>query len=92
MLKFLVEEMQVTGKIGLFGRSLGGTIATHIANKYPEHISFLFTDRSLGSLEKMSKASFQGTYTGAILEYLSPHWVLNSYVNFYEAKCFKMMS
>ena len=32
MLKFLVEKLKLTGKIGLFGRSLGGTIATHLAN------------------------------------------------------------
>lgn len=35
MLKFLVEELGVKGKIGCFGRSLGGTMATHIASNYP---------------------------------------------------------
>lgn len=32
MLKFLIEEIGMQGKIGCMGRSLGGTIATHLAN------------------------------------------------------------
>jgi pimeloyl-ACP methyl ester carboxylesterase len=35
VLKFLVEDLCITGKIGCFGRSLGGTMATHLAKNYP---------------------------------------------------------
>jgi dipeptidyl aminopeptidase/acylaminoacyl peptidase len=76
MLKFLVEKIGVTGKIGCFGRSLGGTMATHVAKNYPEFVSFLFVDRSLGNLAKMSQSSFIGKYTPSILELLAPHWVI----------------
>lgn len=34
-LEFLIKELGIKGKIGCFGRSLGGTMATHLANKYP---------------------------------------------------------
>jgi homoserine acetyltransferase len=54
VLKFLLEDLGIEGKIGCFGRSLGGTCATHLAANYPEHISFLFVDRSLGTLKSMS--------------------------------------
>jgi len=35
ILKFLIEDLGIKGKIGCFGRSLGGTMATHIACNYP---------------------------------------------------------
>jgi hypothetical protein len=76
----------------VFGRSLGGTMATHIAFNYPDHISFLFSDRSLGSLDCMVEASLVGKFTKKIFNHFSSNWVINSDVNFYEAKCFKMMT
>jgi len=60
VLKFLLEELGLQGKIGCFGRSLGGTMATHLARYYPQYIDFLLVDRSLGSLKKMSESSFLG--------------------------------
>lgn len=92
MLKFLIEEIGVKGKIGCFGRSIGGTIATHLANNYPEFIDFLFIDRSLGSLNVMSESNFLGDYAPKILNYLSQNWVMESDKNFLEAKCFKMLT
>lgn len=71
VLKFLIEDLGLKGKIGCFGRSLGGTIATHVANSYPDHISFLFVDRSLGSLEKMSESSFLGPWSPTIFKCFS---------------------
>jgi len=53
MLKFCVEDLALQGKIGCFGRSLGGTMASHLAANYPERIKFLFIDRSLGNLMKV---------------------------------------
>lgn len=92
VLKFLIEEIGIKGKIGCFGRSIGGTIATHLAKNYPEYIDFLFIDRSLGSLDVMSESTFLGNYSKKILSYFSQNWVLESDRNFLEAKCFKMLS
>lgn len=80
------------GKIGCFGRSIGGTIATHLANSYPEYVEFLFIDRSLGSLEVMSESSFLGSCSRKILSHFSQNWVLNSDRNFFETKCFKILT
>ena len=32
VLKFVVEELKIEGKIGVYGRSLGGVVATHLAS------------------------------------------------------------
>ena len=71
ILKFLIEEMGIKGKIGCFGRSLGGSMATHLANNYPQYIKFLFVDRSFGSLKRMSLSSFKGRYNKGILKFFS---------------------
>lgn len=74
MLKFLIEDIGVHGKIGCMGRSLGGTIATHLANSYPEFISLLFVDRSLGNLERMSESNFLGDFSKHIYLMFSRNW------------------
>ena len=35
VLKFAIKDLGLQGKIGCFGRSLGGTMASHIAKSYP---------------------------------------------------------
>lgn len=76
MLKFLIEEIGAQGKIGCMGRSLGGTIATHLANFYPEFISFLLVDRSLGNLERMSESNFLGDFSKHIYLMFSRNWIV----------------
>ena len=71
ILKFVIEDLGIKGKIGCFGRSLGGTMATHLARNYPEYVDFLFVDRSLGSLQKMSRSSFKGKYSETIFDCIS---------------------
>jgi len=92
ILKFLIKDLGIKGKIGCFGRSIGGTMATHLANHYSQHIDFLFIDRSLGSLHSISQNIIQGDFSPFLSKYLSNNWVINSDKNFYEAQCFKMLT
>jgi len=36
VLNFAKNKLQVTGPIGVYGRSIGGIAATHLAAKYPD--------------------------------------------------------
>ncbi len=60
ILHFLVKDLHMIGKVGVYGRSLGGVVATHIAAKFPDKIQFLFADRTFGNLESISKRKFLG--------------------------------
>jgi pimeloyl-ACP methyl ester carboxylesterase len=71
---------------------LGGTLATHLASHYPDHISFLFVDRSFGSITNMSKSLMMGDWNHSLFSTFSCRWRLESAHNFYSAKCFKMVS
>lgn len=45
-----VELTKVRGKIGVFGRSIGGITACHLAAKYNDIVELLVIDRSLDEL------------------------------------------
>ena len=92
ILKFLIKDLGIKGKIGVFGRSLGGVMATHLAYNYPHIIDFLFVDRSFGNLQSISESLIVGNKTNFLLEFLSNKWVLESDRHFYEAKCFKILA
>jgi pimeloyl-ACP methyl ester carboxylesterase len=92
ILKFLIKDLGLIGKIGCFGRSLGGTMASHLANNFGEHIDFLFVDRSLGSLQAISQRLILGSYNQSLFNMLTQGWCINNAKNFYEAKCFKMLT
>ena len=92
ILKFLIKDLGLKGQIGVFGRSIGGAMATHLANHYPQYIDFLFVDRSLGSLRTMSQNLMLGEYNMHLLLCFTMNWVIESDKNFYEAKCFKMLT
>jgi fermentation-respiration switch protein FrsA (DUF1100 family) len=61
ILSFLVKDLKIEGKIGVYGRSLGGVVATHLAAKYQNRISFLFADRTFGNLRSISERKFLGS-------------------------------
>ena len=46
ILDFLINELKIRGKIGVYGRSLGGIPSTHLAQKYPDVIKLLIVDRT----------------------------------------------
>jgi alpha/beta superfamily hydrolase len=60
VLKFIINNLGLKGKIGCFGRSLGGAIASHLANYYPKIVEFLFVDRSFGTLDSMVQSFLFG--------------------------------
>jgi pimeloyl-ACP methyl ester carboxylesterase len=47
VLEAAVKKLKLTGKIGVYGRSIGGIAACHLASKYPDLIDVLIVDRSL---------------------------------------------
>ena len=92
VLKFTMKKLGLRGKIGVFGRSLGGSFATHLAANYPKHIEFLMVDRSFSSLEAMGRNALAGSCNGCLLDTLGQGWTMLSAKNFYKAECFKLLT
>ena len=45
-----VKQLNLRGKIGVFGRSIGGITACHLAGKYNDLVELLVIDRSMDEL------------------------------------------
>jgi len=63
--------MQIKGKIGVYGRSLGGVVATHLAATFPFHIDLLIADRTFGSLKTVSVRKFIGLGSSSLFDLIS---------------------
>jgi dienelactone hydrolase len=48
VMQFLVNRIQVKGKIGVYGRSIGGIAASHLVQKFPKIIKCFVGDRTMG--------------------------------------------
>ena len=76
ILDFLVNRLKVRGKIGLYGRSLGGIASCHLANKFPV-ISAIIVDRTFGELDALSERRVYGRCTTTLFKLIpmstTPH-------------------
>ena len=66
----------------MYGRSLGGVVATHVASHFPDHIKFLFADRTFGNLKDVSVRKFVGSGTSLLFDLISFKWETDSDINF----------
>ena len=84
MINFIINELMITGKVGVYGRSLGGVVASHLAATYPNEIKFLLADRTFGSLKNISTRKFIGSGTTLLYKLISFKWETNNDKNFYK--------
>lgn len=87
---FILEELEMSGKIGIYGRSLGGVVATHLSATYPDIIQLLIADRTFGNLRDLSTRKFPGEGTKMLYDLVTLKWETDSDKNFIKAKCFKI--
>jgi hypothetical protein len=48
------------GKMGVYGRSIGGIAACHLAGKYADFVKVLIVDRSLSELTEVTESKLRG--------------------------------
>ena len=102
VLEFMVNKMKLRGKLGVYGRSLGGISACHLAQKYENLIYVLLTDRTFGELEHLCDRRLIGWTTKWIYKAISCNWKTENDVNFanvnintnntIQAKCYKIIT
>ncbi len=86
VLSFLVDELKVKGKIGVYGRSLGGIASCHLAREYPEIIKAIIVDRTFCDLEISSERRLPGLCTRFLYKFVSLNWKAKNDKNFILAK------
>ena len=58
VLQFLINRIRVRGKIGVYGRSIGGISATHLCFKFPDLVKVFVGDRTMGSFDTIIDQKF----------------------------------
>lgn len=68
--KFLLTKIKVTGKVGIYGRSLGGISTCHLSPL----VDMVIVDRSFSNLRDMSIARFGGSMADFLFKVGSFGW------------------
>eukprot|EP00347_Sterkiella_histriomuscorum_P024303 403331600 len=92
IMDFLLNKMKLRGKIGVYGRSIGGIASTHLANKFSEIVEAIIIDRTLNELDDLAIRRLTGRFTKYVYKFVSCQWKALNDVNTIEAKCFKIIA
>lgn len=84
--------MKLRGKIGVYGRSIGGIASCHLASKFPDIIEALIVDRTFNELDQLSMRRLYGRCTKSIFSFVSYDWKALNDVNVIQADCFKILT
>ena len=93
VLAFAVNKLHLSGKLGVYGRSIGGITATHLAQKYPDLIEVMIIDRSFKDLIDVVESKCHGWQTRSIFKAFTCTWKCfnaHNYVN--ASKCYKIIT
>lgn len=74
--------------IGVYGRSIGGIAACHLARRHPEDVHLLVVDRSMSTLEETAKHMY-GPWAATALRWTS--MAADNVDNFIAVRCYKLM-
>ena len=93
MLDFALNRLRLQGKLGVYGRSIGGISACHLAATYPDLICTLIVDRSLCELKSVGQQKLGVDGTTCLFNYFTSRWQCLNDVNFLKAdNCYKIVT
>jgi pimeloyl-ACP methyl ester carboxylesterase len=92
VLDFVINRLKIRGKIGVYGRSLGGIASTHLANTYPNIVQVLIVDRTFSEIDQLSERRLIGSFSKVLYKLISFNWKALNDRNFIEAKCYKVLT
>ena len=92
VMAFLVNNLCVRGRIGVYGRSIGGLTACHLANKYNNLVKMLIVDRSFYELQPVLENKVKGRFTAKLFDLFSWSWRTRNHSNFATTNnCYKII-
>ena len=94
VLAFAINNLKLKGKFGVYGRSIGGVTACHLASKFSDLIKLLVIDRSMAELLNVITLKIRGGCIVPILDALSCCWRTKNDSNYIDVSpdCFKIIT
>ena len=88
LLRYLRQTLGLTGKIGVYGRSLGGVVVSHLVDK----VDFIFADRTFSNFDVLANRKFYSPISKYLFKLTSGGWVINNEVKVTRVdKCYKVI-
>jgi pimeloyl-ACP methyl ester carboxylesterase len=88
-----IDILNLQGKIGAFGRSIGGIAACHLAGKYSDLVELLVIDRSLDELLSIAVQKLRGSVTTTLYNQMTRGWRCENATNYVKAdQCYKIIT
>lgn len=70
VITYLRNKIGVRGKIGVYGRSLGGIATTHLC----KYVDMIIADRTFGNLHDVAETKFFGRMAVNLLKFATNRW------------------
>ena len=86
-----VMQLRLAGKIGVYGRSIGGIAATHLAAKYSDLVELLIVDRSLSELTGLVEERLGGYLPTRQFNKFAKGWHCKNAPNFCKSTAYKII-
>jgi fermentation-respiration switch protein FrsA (DUF1100 family) len=74
MVRYLRETLGLTGKIGIYGRSLGGIVTSHLVDKS----DFIYADRTFSNFTVLPDRKFFSCIAKYLFKLGSGGWQINN--------------
>jgi len=90
LLNYMKTKMSLTGKIGIYGRSLGGVPTTHLADR----VDMIIADRTFANFEILADRKFYSTLSRHLFKIGTCNWRSNNVQNFLHkgaGTCYKVL-
>ena len=71
VMDFVKNKLKIRGKIGVYGRSIGGIASTHLAAKFPDLVEAIIIDRTFNELTDLSVRRLSGRCIKPIFKFIS---------------------
>lgn len=85
VMHFLLNKLQIKGKVGVYGRSIGGITACHLASKFSDLVEVLIVDRTLSELQGVAEHKLKGRATTYFFDLYTNGWKCQNALNFTKA-------
>jgi hypothetical protein len=82
---YCINTLKLKGRIGIYGRSLGGIVACHLGRNV-KGIDLLIADRTLSNFETLTKRKMYGKMVHYAFNFMSCGWEVNNDINYLESE------
>lgn len=88
----LIKKLRLRSKLGVYGRSIGGISACHLASKFKDLVQLVVIDRSLTELRSVWNGKVVGKSAACMYDLATDNCTCYNTSNFLANDCYKIVT